>query len=974
MKRGVALLLIVIVSLAALNVSPVLADDSDIFGANIQPNVMILIDSSGSMSDPVTSIPYVSSTNYAVVNLCGPNNNLACTSTVVYRRTSGDYVFYKTTVADVASASARNALNSTGFWSGSIGGSNVNLFLGNYLNYLLGVCAAAPCTEPKITVAKRAIINLIANTEGVRFGTMKFKSGGGQVIHPIGTAVGTTTTPGTLLYGVQNMTQTSVGTVTGEQIRDAGLYYEGRFGFPSPIQLECQPNFIILISDGLWNGTVDPEPQGTARFTQDHAGGASPEPVFAGLQNVIVHTVGFGIGASEPSQDVAANDVLRRTAANGGGSFFKTDTGAQLELALQEQIRQIVAATFTFASPVIPTTSTTGSTRAYLASFQSDPVRPFWRGFLKAFDRDPATGLVRLLPDGTPDPAYQAWEAGDLLRLKSSSTRTIYAVVGGSRQDFNKSNANITAALLGVSTSADRDKVIDFTRGIDAYDEDLDTNVTEERAWKLGDIFHSTPVLVTPPLSPSTDSTYVSFKSANSSRTTFLLAGANDGMIHAYRESDGEELWALIPADQLGRLKDLTARSGEHGYYLDSSPIAADIKLASGTWKTIAIFGERRGGKTYHTLDITNPTNPVLLWTFTDAKMGETWSEPAVGKVKIAGSPETEKYVAFVGGGYDTATNNASGKAFFALDLGTGEKLWEYFNNGDAAGDDQYMNFSLAANSTAADLTNDGFVDKVYVGDVGGQLWKFDVSGPATLSGGVVTNWTGKRLFAASPSQANPPAAGAYLPAQAIYGAPALAFDENANLWVYFGTGDRNHPNNAASNRFYGIKDDTSMANGSTLTESTSSSPFFAGLVDVTSANLTATQGWFFSLSPDEKVLAASDVFNKVVFFSTFTPTTVVACGTGGGTAKLYAIQMLTGYGAVDWTDGSELASSDSSNTRSKTIGTGIPSKPVLVIGYSGATVTTSVVAGTTSQQLPSNPAPAPSSLKRLLYWREVLP
>ena len=28
----------------------------------------------------------------------------------------------------------------------------------------------------------------------------------------------------------------------------------------------------------------------------------------------------------------------------------------------------------------------------------------------------------------------------------------------------------------------------------------------------------------------------------------------------------------------------------------------------------------------------------------------------------------------------------------------------------------------------AVDLNNDGYIDRVYIGDVGGQLWKFDVS------------------------------------------------------------------------------------------------------------------------------------------------------------------------------------------------------------------------------------------------------
>ncbi len=66
--------------------------------------------------------------------------------------------------------------------------------------------------------------------------------------------------------------------------------------------------------------------------------------------------------------------------------------------------------------------------------------------------------------------------------------------------------------LLNAASGAERDKIIDFTRGLDAYDEDVDANTTEQRAWKLGDIFHSTPVLIGPPALALNDSSYTAFK------------------------------------------------------------------------------------------------------------------------------------------------------------------------------------------------------------------------------------------------------------------------------------------------------------------------------------------------------------------------------------------------------------------------------------------------------------------------------
>jgi len=958
MKRLIALVLIG--TFLSLQIHPaVFADDSDIFGANIQPNVLILLDNSGSMADQIVSEPYVAATSYTVVDRCGSNKNSACSSPVVYKSGSKNtYTKYADTIAAVNKAAAETALSTVGYWSGKINGSNVDLFVGNYLNYQIGFCANGACTEAKIDIAKSVLKNLVDTVTGVRFGFMKFYgnatqgTGGGSMVAQMGTNATAMKT------AIDNITPTGF-TPLGEFLRDGGRYYKGQTltngnTYTSPIQLECQPSFIILVSDGLQNGSMDVRTEATNRFTQDHAS------TFTGTQNVIVHTVGFDLAG-----DAAANDVLQTAASNGGGQFYTANNQAELESALQDAIRRIVAATFTFATPVVPTTSTTGSTKAYLAAFQSDPSRPFWKGYLKAYQRD-SNGLVPIDANGVPLSSALVWEAGQVLSGIASSSRTIKTVASltnttsgtstvstGSLTSFDKSNSAITQSLLGVTSSTERDRVIDFLRGVDVLDEDKDGNTTEDRSWKLGDIFHATPVLITPPVLALNDSSYQAFKTAQASRTKILLAGANDGMLHAFRESDGTELWAFIPPDLLDNLKNLESTSGDHLFYVDASPIAADIKIG-GVWKTIVVFGLRRGGKSYYALDITNTTSPSFLWAFTDTKMGETWSEPAIGKVNIGGA---DKFVMFVGGGYDTAQNNATGKAFFAVDLSNGSKLFEYYNSG--GNDNAYMNFSIAANPTAVDLNNNGYVDRVYVGDVGGQVWKFDVSATDTAL------WTGKRLFAAASSQTNPPVAGEYYPAQGIYGAPTLAFDSQMNLWLYVGTGDRNHPNNTSSNRFYGIKDDTTMSNGSTLTES--------NLANVTSTNGTASSGWFFQMGTNEKVFAAANVFNMDVLFSGFTPTTTVTCTSGGGTAKLYAVQMSTGYAAINFSTGTALSSTDATVTRSTTIGSGIASMPVIIVtpppGSGNATA--SALTATTNQQLPNNPIPAPGFLKQVRSWRE---
>ncbi|HKN48880.1 MAG TPA: PilC/PilY family type IV pilus protein, partial [Actinomycetota bacterium] len=675
MKRLTALVLI---AALLLQLHPVVfADDSDIFGHNVQPNIVILLDNSLSMSDTVPSNAYLSATTYPAIARC----NASCVSGKVYQRGgsfgSATYSTYANNVASVSDPNAQAALNSTGYWGGTIGGSKVGLYLGNYLNFLYGATSGS---DSKINIAHRIINDLLTNVTGVRFGVMTFWYGNHNAYEKIsgtrGAAmVATVGSDITAMKTAVNGIVADFDTPLGDALYDAGQYYKGQTlsngtTYASPIQLSCQPNFVILVTDGMQTSGVRAMPaEATNRYQQDHG------PSFPGMQNVIVHTIAFGILPGNPAEDpVQARLDLQNAARNGGGQYYPADTATDLEQALQDAIRRITAASFTFATPVLPTTSTTGSSRAYLASFKSDPVRSFWQGFLKAYQRD-SSGMVPVDANGVPLDSAKIWDSGALLSTTPSANRSIWTTITAPNrtwESFTTTNTRIKAKVLGVQGKATADQVISYIRGVDSFDENSNNDVTEQRAWKLGDIFHSTPVLVTPPRMALYDSSYATFKQSNANRTTVLIAGANDGMLHAFRESDGAELWAYIPEDLLDDLQTATVTFGAHPYFVDGSPIAADVKIGSA-WKTIVVFGLRRGGTTYYALDITDTTNPSYLWTFTDPKMGETWSEPAIGRVKIGSS---EKFVAFVGGGYNTAQNNASGKAFFVIDLETGAKLW----------------------------------------------------------------------------------------------------------------------------------------------------------------------------------------------------------------------------------------------------------------------------------------------------------
>ncbi len=1033
MKRLAAFLLAL--ALFSLAVSVVRADDSDIVLANISPNVMILVDSSGSMDW------YIPAGGYTATYSTSTTYPGTFTSTRVYDLSGNSYARY---ISSVPSSAAQTALNLYGRYDGLVQGSLKHLRMGNYLNYMRSELGA----KKKMDIAKSVLTSLINGTDGVRFGIAEFRNndanfgstGGASIVAQIATR--TTQAEKDALTAAIMAMQAVGSTPSGAALADLGKYFAGTLSnpaggtYPSPVDSTqpCVPNYIILMSDGQpndgsysWapfnNNTPDPN---------DGHGNATGNPTVSPwvatlLKNqtpkVLVDTIGFAVGSEEAT---VTNATLLSIATNSGGQFFSAADEPTLEADLEAAVHHILQATFCFAAPVFPTTSATGSARAYFASFESDPSNSFWKGHLKAYQR--VNGVVPI--DATTKlPTNSAvWDAAEKLVSMSADDRTIYTYLGGSLVTFDSSHvtySDLGGSASGVPDATAAGRVIDFVRGV-------------SRDYKLGDIFHSTPVIVTPPYLPSNDATYTAFKSAQASRPTIVIAGANDGMLHAFKETngvtptdDGKELWAYIPSNLLPNLVKLTdpVHDHQHYFFVDSSPIAADVKIGpllatpdtAHPWRTIVIFGQRRGGNTYTALDITNTASPSYMWSFTDDEIGETWSQPVIGKVKMDPSAmptnwptgwPAERYVAFIGGGPGNSLtqDNTKGRGVFAIDIATGTKIWEYKTTRTAShtptcstsiDDRECMNYSIPSDVLAIDLNSDGYTDHVYVADIAGQLWKFVTKNAATLSSGTsgtistsvptttlpgkcdAGTWCAKRLFAAPNSNSNPPWTSTprqMYPAQPVYYAPTAALDNKQppTLWLYFGTGDRNNPNATAYNRIYGIKDTTpdDATNHQVLRETDSDGNSL--LADVTSTNTDADalNGWLVRLlNTNEKILAQALVFNSIVYANSFVPNSSSACNLAGGTARQYAVQMSTGYAAIaNWATGTPYSASNPTNaskTRSMELGQGIASRPTVIVTESG-TITSTVVQGTTNQQLPQNPAPSPTGLRRVLYWREV--
>ena len=138
---------------------------------------------------------------------------------------------------------------------------------------------------------------------------------------------------------------------------------------------------------------------------------------------------------------------------------------------------------------------------------------------------------------------------------------------------------------------------------------------------------------------------------------------------------------------------------------------------------------------------------------------------------------------------------------------------------------------------------------------------------------------------------------------------------------------DTNSGNNLVNVSAIQLATDNALAifgDGSTLTESS--------LVNVTSTYQTATQGWYITLAADEKVLAAANVFNKVVFLPSFTQSARYRAMGEVEMPRLYACHATSGYAGVDSANGA-------------------------ILGQSGATVRASVITATTDQQIQQSSA-----------------
>jgi type IV pilus assembly protein PilY1 len=709
----------------------------------------------------------------------------------------------------------------------------------------------------------------------------------------------------------------------------------------SPVtDLQCQVNnHIVLLSDGEANNNHSVgEIQSLLGTTCSGSGGekcgvdlvknisdASGSAIDA---RVITHTIGF-------AANTTANNFLNQLALQGGGGFYQADNSEDLVLAFQSILRNVKDVNATFVSPGVAVNQLNRLTHRdelYFALFKPSEGNN-WPGNLKKYrisgDQVLDKNGVNAVDSGSgffSENSHSYWstaqdgndvrEGGAASRL--DLVRKVYFFDSpGSviipKNQISENNTEITDADLALNPAVDpegtRETVLKWTRGVDVRDDDGDGSTTDVRL-QMGDPIHSQPVIVN----------YSATDSA-------VFVATNHGLLHSVDAETGEENFAIMPKELMANLNDFyrNGSSFNHIYGLDG-----DMVFREYEGKKYIYIGMRRGGNNYYVVDVTDKMDPKIVFTIDGgegdfAKMGQSWSRPTITKVKIG---TTVKDVMIIGAGYDedqdakiNRSQDIVGNAVYMIDANTGDLLWSA-SNADADLTVSEMNYSIPARISAIDRDNDGLADHMYVADMGGQMFRFDIYNGKNISdlvkGGLLAQLGGD------------------LPEnnRRFYYAPDIAEVSTADdhyFAVAIGSGLRAGPlNTTIEDSFFMIKDKGVFERDGFNNYVLPSSPVTtSSLYDATEHLLTSDDdnekalqrslfaskdGWMIRLTQaGEKVLASPLILDYQVFFTTYLPasSSESACAPTTGNSRAYLVNLLDGNAVEDLNDNDEKDATD---------------------------------------------------------------
>jgi type IV pilus assembly protein PilY1 len=749
--------------------------------------------------------------------------------------------------------------------------------------------------------------------------------------------------------------------------------------YDSPADYSCRKNFMVYLTDGLPNEAATADPMIKALGVKCDAtvfSGARGGQCLAGLsgymyqndmrpdvakvQNVTSYYIGFGTDFSSGGAPTAAFQYLQNAATAGGGQAYSTSNLNDLTDAFNSILLDVIKTNTTFSAPAVAVNAfnRTQTLNDLYVSVFSPRAEFHWPGNIKKYKVvnsvvvdslgvaavDPNTGFfvdtAQSYWSSTPDGA-DVTVGGAASKLPDYTKRTVLTYTGTSwpTKLVPITDSSVTDAILGIGNTGDptHADLINYTLGQDVGNDVPPAGITDTRH-EMGDPIHTQPVAV------------IYGKNGDGTDNTVIYAPTNDGFLHAINAianpngsdatTSGQELWSYIPNEMLPHLVDLFNNDpiGTKHYGIDGaiSVLKYDVNgdgTVNGNDRVILFFGTGRNADTaaYYALDVTDKNTPVLLWKIdatTLTGLGQAWSTPQITRVNVAGTAQnTQKLALVIGGGYDASEDNKAyyssnlvGNHIFMVDALYGTLLWSAGSTG-ASFNNARMDHAIPSPVSVLDMDGDGYADRMYVGDMAGQVWRFDITNgnPAgsLVAGGVIASLgTHDEAVHAAADQ------------RRFYSMPDVAAEQKPKIVPFMniaiGSGYRGHPlDNTIHDRFYSVRDyngframsqaeynsfpirrDALSALGTAATQ----------LIDIT-AMLNPTlapdaTGWQldFNTHTDwtagEKSLTPSRTFSDKVIFTTYSPSAKVVtdpcAGVGTGTNRVYVIDVFSGSPVID--------------------------------------------------------------------------
>lgn len=471
---------------------------------------------------------------------------------------------------------------------------------------------------------------------------------------------------------------------------------------------------------------------GTLKYHKEYKNGAGD---FADLRSGLKTWPIWPLDGSSNYEQPQSIDDFWHSAVNGRGLYFGANDPSAIQAGLAEVFADIRAALGSGASVGVSSPITeAGNNFAYGATYRTGR----WSGDMQAFEIGLNSGKrTQIVGWSAKDALDQRDLAADNRRILfmngGSLAEFSYANLGGLRSHFDASAVGTRLAQFAQMSDAQQQaavgaNLVNYLRGdrsLEGFALGDTGRLYRPRESRLGDIIGSQPLYVGKPTRRYRDDGYAAYRLSQQNRQGMVYVGGNDGMLHAFHaETDlrktenvggrpvalaAREAWAFVPSAVMPEMARLASvdYDGGHRYFVDGSPVVADIRDGSG-WKTILVGGFNKGGEGYYALDVTDPLNPKALWEAKLPNMGLSFGRPIVSK------HPNGTWAVFLTSGY----NNADGKNHvFVLNASTGQEI-EKLTTPTGSGLREINNY-------LRDPAGDNTSRLLYGGDLDGNVWRF---------------------------------------------------------------------------------------------------------------------------------------------------------------------------------------------------------------------------------------------------------